>query len=97
MSAISKLMSLPGAEALGGKGGSLDVPAHRTYHIVGFPLIDGKPVASIIDYAETYGEAEARAKWAKENHIHGSQWRTVSGRKIATGKIEIRKTRPGQA
>lgn len=75
----------------------MTVPAHRKYHIVGFPLIDGEPVAAIIDYAPTYEEAEARAKWAKENHIHGANWRKHSGRKIATGKIEIRRTRPGQA
>lgn len=73
------------------------IPAHRTYHIVGFPLIDGEPVASIIDFAETYEEAEGKAVDAKANHIHGASYRTHSGRKIATGKIEIRKTRPGQA
>lgn len=76
---------------------NMTVPEHRKYSIVGFPLIDGEPVESVIDFAGTYEEAEKKAKWAKENHIHGASYRTHAGRKIATGKIEIRKTRPGKA
>jgi hypothetical protein len=73
------------------------VPEHRKYSIVGFPLIDGEPVPAVIDFAGSYEEAEKKAAWAKENHIHGANYRTHAGRKIATGKIEIRKTRPGKA
>ena len=67
----------------------MTVPAHQTYQVVTLSE-DGKP--SLLAWAGSYGEAEAKLKDLRKNHVLGGSYRTWSGKKVGTGKFEIRKT-----
>lgn len=65
------------------------VPAHQTYQVV---TMTEKGTPTLLAWAGSYEEAETKMKDLRANHVLGGSYRTWSGKKVGTGKFEIRRT-----